>query len=780
MTPPHDRTHDVEREAKSWRERPAANDQGARPTADELVDEVPAADGGNGSSPPTSPENSDSADGLGGDTEVVTDHAAEPVDMRQAALDFVEATGLKIFPLWWVRRDGSCACPAGAKCGRRSGKHPWLEWKEAASSDAEQVDRWWRERPLAGIGLRTGAVNGLRAIDVDGAIGEQELQQLERELGALPETVEQTTGNGRHLFFEWDDAELGNVDLGKKLNTRCNGGYVVLAPTLHYSGKRYQEHPTRALGRFPLARMPEAWCCPPRPRSSTSTSTPVNGKDYAPASATPSARLRAWLRAAVDDECAELARMPPDSGRNNLLIKAAYSLAGYFWAGLDRHETKLALELAATRCGLERGETQRAIANGFKKGVLKRRPVPNFDDDGSNDYRAADGGDRSRGDSESTDPLAGFELPPPHTDEDRHGGTGEPPPPDGAPDGSARRIELVGPSVISQPLTPMRWACPALQLGGGRPNMFAGYAWSLKTLAAMSMNVSLAAGVAIFGRFAVPSPMRVVHLDFEMGRRAVFQRYQRLVLGMGLTWDMLGDRLQVACMPAVYLTSRDAYAALLRIAEGADSVLVDSLCAASPGMDENASAAREQLDLLTRLSEEAGEPMFTVLHHMGKAAMNDRHPGDARTKPRGSSAIFDACGAVYELTRKSPKKPVHVSMTKSPGSAKGESVAGFDLIVEDVRVGDDPTGGMRVVSRATSSSAVLVEEANQQFEERASKILAIVKAKPGCSGRHIRLHAKMGRAPVADLLDELVDQGRLCALPSAYGKATSYRVGDGT
>jgi hypothetical protein len=60
-------------------------------------------------------------------------------------------------------------------------------WPQLATTDLEQVARWWRQEPEANIGLACGPDSGLYVIDVDrhGEVdGEAALATLEHELGA--------------------------------------------------------------------------------------------------------------------------------------------------------------------------------------------------------------------------------------------------------------------------------------------------------------------------------------------------------------------------------------------------------------------------------------------------------------------------------------------------------------------------------------------------------------------------------------------------------------------
>jgi len=113
-----------------------------------------------------------------------------------------------------------------------------------ATTDQATLTRWWEQQwPDANIGLATGPASGVFVLDVDGEEGEASLRALEAEHGALPATAESLTGGGgRHLFFKWPQSGVVKNSAGKLgacLDVRGEGGYVVMPPSVHPSGRKY-------------------------------------------------------------------------------------------------------------------------------------------------------------------------------------------------------------------------------------------------------------------------------------------------------------------------------------------------------------------------------------------------------------------------------------------------------------------------------------------------------------------------------------------------------------
>ncbi len=163
--------------------------------------------------------------------------------MKEHALGYA-ARGWKIFPIWWVK-DGVCACKKGAMCDR-PGKHPISELVpngfKNASGDPGTIDEWWTRYPNANIAVATGAVSNLVVLDIDGPKGEEQVIGLD-----LPPTVAAKSGReggGRHLYYEHpgfpvksDSAILGT---NTKVDSRGDGGYIILPPSNHESGNLYE------------------------------------------------------------------------------------------------------------------------------------------------------------------------------------------------------------------------------------------------------------------------------------------------------------------------------------------------------------------------------------------------------------------------------------------------------------------------------------------------------------------------------------------------------------
>jgi hypothetical protein len=179
-------------------------------------------------------------------TDIGFSPAGDP--LMEAALKYA-AHGLGVFPLQWGTKH-----PFGGTNGVKD-----------ATTDPERIRQMWSRFPNAGIGMALS--DELGAVDIDqkkDKDGEATLAALTARHGDLPETVEQRTPTGgRHLLFHTPrpirctaDAPGRPSPLGNGIDTRGEGGYIVVEPSRHPNGGTYRWAPGRAPGETPFAEMP--------------------------------------------------------------------------------------------------------------------------------------------------------------------------------------------------------------------------------------------------------------------------------------------------------------------------------------------------------------------------------------------------------------------------------------------------------------------------------------------------------------------------------------------
>ena len=160
----------------------------------------------------------------------------EIVSKLEAALALA-AKGFKVFPI------------------KPGAKHPPLlnGWPTKATTDPATVETYWLPMPDANIGLHCV---GMIVLDVDTAKGGAESLEFLRMTHDLPDTLTTLTpSGGRHLFYRLPEGHKGVPNsvgaLGKGLDVRSTGGYVVAPGSNTPAGEYAFEHPDVAIAAAP-------------------------------------------------------------------------------------------------------------------------------------------------------------------------------------------------------------------------------------------------------------------------------------------------------------------------------------------------------------------------------------------------------------------------------------------------------------------------------------------------------------------------------------------------
>ena len=280
-----------------------------------------------------------------------------------AALGYADL-GVSVFPLSARKKPlalcGACKAP-GACPGRDDCRccvntcHGFY----AATTDPAVIWGWWGEHPHWQLGIRTGSISGLVALDVDvDKGGLDSLLALQAAGLDISGAAVQLSGSGRsfHLIFAHPGVPVPNSQgkLGRGLDVRGDGGYVVGAPSVHAStGAAYM-----LLGY--LRELP-AWPGPHAPGSASGhprTTSSGETLSYGARPLTPG-RLAALVGQV---------REAPEGERRSTLFWAACRLGGssgrqpVLLAGATR------LLQAAEDVGLDLAEAYATLRDGVRHG----------------------------------------------------------------------------------------------------------------------------------------------------------------------------------------------------------------------------------------------------------------------------------------------------------------------------------------------------------------------------------------------------------------------------
>jgi putative DNA primase/helicase len=167
--------------------------------------------------------------------------------------------GARVFPCHYILPSGECSCgtPDCHDDPKGRGKHPLLNgWQNEATVEQPRIVNWWRERPLANIGVACGKGSNLTVVDVDGAEGLDYLHEIESKYGTLPATPRCLTGSGGlHLCFEYTEGLTNKVRWASGMDIRTEGGLVIGAGSSNSKGT-YEFEVGYSIGDLPRAKMP--------------------------------------------------------------------------------------------------------------------------------------------------------------------------------------------------------------------------------------------------------------------------------------------------------------------------------------------------------------------------------------------------------------------------------------------------------------------------------------------------------------------------------------------
>ena len=154
-------------------------------------------------------------------------------------------------------------------CGARS-KVPLIPKKEGgrgvhdATTDTDQIRRWWTKHPHANIGVATGKASEIVNIDCDvrdDADGRVVFYEWQKEHGAIPRTpLAISADGGQHhiLAYPADVDHVRKGPIAERVDCLADGAYFVAPPSVHPSGATYRWHEGRSPADVNPQPMP-AW-----------------------------------------------------------------------------------------------------------------------------------------------------------------------------------------------------------------------------------------------------------------------------------------------------------------------------------------------------------------------------------------------------------------------------------------------------------------------------------------------------------------------------------------
>jgi replicative DNA helicase len=313
-------------------------------------------------------------------------------------------------------------------------------------------------------------------------------------------------------------------------------------------------------------------------------------------------------------------------------------------------------------------------------------------------------------------------------------------------DRPGRDIEIISAEEIFAELAPPSYVAEGI-LRRGSLTLIGGYGSSGKTWLAVALLVAVATGSKWLGRFQChQGPARF--FDYESDTYEMKRRIQRVAHGMGIR-DAV-KALDLVSLPRLYITQSDSEARFTELAKGRAIVIIDSLRAASVGLDENDSRIREGLDRLRAVANRTQCAIVVVVH--AKKTSGAAGEIDNRETLRGSSAIFDAADLVLTVGYKK-KKPLLVQQAKA---RHGVPVQPFGVELRDTPLGKGILVEACDLPDESSPGAEL-----EEHTDLCRKIMHHVRTQPGLSGRELRGLIRVRVTYIDGACETLIRAGQL-------------------
>lgn len=243
-------------------------------------------------------------------------------------------------------------CAAGKKepaIARRDGGRGCLD----ATDDEDKICEWAARYPDANVGVACGEGSALLVVDIDSNHGGLDSIKALRSQGfQLPPTVSvRTPSGGWHLYYAYVDGPKNSKSLlGKGVDIRTTGGYVVGPPSVLAGAKAYRWH-SAPLGSV-LPRLP-SWAT----------------QRLKPREETPFYREEKRMPGDIDGLVIFMERAA--QGERNAILHWCSMRAGEAISRSEISERQAFDDMvdAGLRVGLSRDEAAKTARSGIKRGM---------------------------------------------------------------------------------------------------------------------------------------------------------------------------------------------------------------------------------------------------------------------------------------------------------------------------------------------------------------------------------------------------------------------------
>jgi hypothetical protein len=650
-----------------------------------------------------------------------------------------------VFPCHWIR-DGKCTC--GKDCDS-PGKHPLTaNGLLDATTDEQQLAKWWKVNPQANLAVATGESSGLVVIDIDPDKGGWEsLLELEEKHGRPPETVEvETGGGGLHLYYRYPDSVKIHSRNGwlPGVDVKADGGYVIAPPSNHVKGS-YRWADGRRPCDVELAEIP-AWLLELLPRKDEATdNAAANGKPATNGTANGSHTFTFTNGGASLLQRAQAYVAAADSASEGTRNETAFRLAGHVAAlrdnGCRLDEGEIVALLATWNLRnsppLSDGELRQCVASALVNGKPR-------DAKESNNQAAGDSHCEPAGEPLLSDfmPISQFVR-------------------------QSHHVEYLVPFAVV----------------AGQPGVISARTKSLKTTVAIDANISMATATPFLGFWEVPSPIKCGILSGESGAATIDETIRRVARSKGVIPEEIDGCFVSSKCPR--LQSQNWLDEIRRVIDKHDlrSLTLDPTYMAIAGIKQNdLSSVAALLEPVSRIISDTGCTILMV-HHNRK--VSDMRYGCPTLEEITGSGFAEWARFWLLLNRRREWDDTtgqHWLWLVTGGSAGFGSRKWLD-----VREGKPTDAGGRVweveiVAAGEGESREKAERERQKKDQREAKVLddqkAVVEVLRKCGGKstktELRTRTGFNSDRLGAALAALLDRGDIVPTTIEKGNKRQY------
>lgn len=263
-----------------------------------------------------------------------------------------------------------------------------------------------------------------------------------------------------------------------------------------------------------------------------------------------------------------------------------------------------------------------------------------------------------------------------------------------------------------------------------------------KSFFLLQFSLSVAAGRPKFLVWDIPAPRRVLLVQLEITPPHFHGRLCRMMRGLDMTPDELGDRLHIMNGRGARIT----IVALARIIEtakalGAEVIVIDPIYKLIAGDENKAEDVKPLLEMFDRLATEAGAAVVYA-HHTGKGLAGDRQIIDLAVGSGVLARDFDTQLSLVphqtegllvcsQIARSyPPRKPFTLNWSTEAGCFVTDEVAPIALTSQNAnRSGRAATAlteddALRVLQQKPLPGEVLMQELDRAgFSQKAARAM---------------------------------------------------------